>query len=62
MVSWSIWKKRNTKLWDNQYENVDQVVCRAYNMLHAWQSARPRGHAQPAMNPQQQEHQSRWKP
>jgi hypothetical protein len=28
MTSWSIWKKRNLKLWENKDESPDQVVHR----------------------------------
>jgi hypothetical protein len=35
MVAWSIWKKCNTKLWEDQYEVVEQVVCRAQSLFNA---------------------------
>jgi hypothetical protein len=37
--AWSIWKKRNLKLWENKHETVDQVLNRAKGVLSAWQVA-----------------------
>ncbi|GAU51196.1 hypothetical protein TSUD_374470 [Trifolium subterraneum] len=61
MVAWSIWKKRNTKLWENQNDTVEQVVRRAQNLLNTWQCARSHKPIQPTLNMQQQEQHNRWK-
>ncbi|MCI13610.1 ribonuclease H protein, partial [Trifolium medium] len=39
MTAWSIWKKRNLKLWENKHETADQVLNRANGVLSAWQAA-----------------------
>ncbi|MCI66978.1 putative non-LTR retroelement reverse transcriptase, partial [Trifolium medium] len=62
MVAWSIWKKRNTKLWENIHEHVEKVVCRAQGVINAWQNARSYTHVRPASNLQLQQQQIRWRP
>jgi hypothetical protein len=37
MIAWSIWRKRNTKLWDDKNEIVES---HAQSVLCAWQQAR----------------------
>ncbi|MCI57756.1 hypothetical protein A2U01_0079007, partial [Trifolium medium] len=33
MTAWSIWQRRNLKLWDNKQETPEQIIARAQGML-----------------------------
>jgi hypothetical protein len=57
MTSWSIWKKRNLKLWENKDESPDQAVHRAQGVLRAWHMARQRADTAPE---QKQISTARW--
>jgi ribonuclease HI len=39
MLLWSLWKRRNLKLWQHHDESAVQVVARAKHMLEEWKSA-----------------------
>ncbi|KEH18891.1 hypothetical protein MTR_8g031330 [Medicago truncatula] len=60
MTSWSIWKKRNLKLWKNKIESLDQILQRAQVVLNAWEWAR-RVQQSHTMT-QQQTHATVWQP
>lgn len=40
MLLWSLWRRRNVKIWDGVVEEVHQVVGRATQVLEEWQAAR----------------------
>ncbi|GAU51145.1 hypothetical protein TSUD_411920 [Trifolium subterraneum] len=39
MTAWSLWWKRNVKLWEQQTESVDHVLARADYTLQTWMCA-----------------------
>lgn len=52
-VLWSLWRRRNVKLWEDQEENHAQVIGRACAALEEWKIANTVMHEQPldlAMN------------
>jgi len=40
MLLWSLWKRRNTKLWEGKLEDFKQVMARANEVLNSWLFAR----------------------
>lgn len=42
MVLWSLWKKRNDKVWENKVVSHSHVIRRAWDYLHSWKWARRR--------------------
>jgi len=38
-IMWSLWKRRNLKLWQQQNETIMQVLERAKHILDDWRSA-----------------------
>lgn len=40
MIFWSIWRRRNLKLWEDESEDVSQVLTRASHVLEEWIFAR----------------------
>jgi hypothetical protein len=40
MTAWSLWRKRNLKLWEDKTETMEHVIGRTQGTLHAWQHAR----------------------
>jgi len=40
MLLWSLWKRRNTKLWEGKLEDFKQVMARASEVLNSWLFAR----------------------
>jgi hypothetical protein len=40
MLLWSLWKWRNTKLWEGKLEDFKQVMARASEVLNSWLFAR----------------------
>ncbi|PNX87969.1 hypothetical protein L195_g044069 [Trifolium pratense] len=39
MTIWSLWRKRNTQIWEDKVETVLQIIGRANHTLHVWQHA-----------------------
>jgi len=39
MILWSIWKSRNTKLWQQESENNHSIIERAKHLLEGWRTA-----------------------
>lgn len=44
MLLWSIWKRRNNKLWNQLDETIGEVSFRALTVLDDWNRARPGDH------------------
>jgi len=40
MTAWSLWRKRNLKLWEDKTGTMEHVIGRAQGTLHAWKHAR----------------------
>lgn len=40
MLLWSLWRKRNLKIWEDKSEEVSQVIFRASSALDEWKLAR----------------------
>jgi hypothetical protein len=59
MTAWSIWRKLNLQLWEDNKVTVQQVIGRAQGMLQAWQHARK---TDAASRRQQQVHHVAWQP
>jgi len=38
-IMWSLWKSRNMKLWQQQFETSSQVFQRATHVLEEWRTA-----------------------
>lgn len=38
-IMWSLWKRRNLKLWQHKDETNDQVLTRATTLLEDWKAA-----------------------
>jgi hypothetical protein len=60
MTSWSLWRKRNTKLWENKVETVMQVINKANYTLEAWNHANNK--AANRMMQAQPDQQLHWQP
>ncbi|PNX73630.1 replication protein A 70 kDa DNA-binding subunit, partial [Trifolium pratense] len=41
MMVWSLWRKRNMKLWKNKIETIMQFIHRANNTIQAWRQTPP---------------------
>ncbi|PNY11427.1 hypothetical protein L195_g008033 [Trifolium pratense] len=59
MTAWSLWRKRNVKLWEQQTESVDHVLAHPDYTLQTWMCAQNRQQSSSSARRSQVEH---WQP